>query len=162
MDPFSFLNHYNHDIQTLFLCSLLVAIICVTIYSRTILCCWSCIFLILSLVSSRAFPYLACHLRKLCCRVSITIVSGCNTRQAIVSACNTWQNSQQRCVCVCVCLVVMMKYTTEKSMIWVEKYYFALNRQEECWEISYLCNFCLCFDVLNVLFLVRACSPFSS
>ena len=23
-------------------------------------------------------------------------------------------------------------------MIWVEKYYFALNRQEECWEISYL------------------------
>jgi hypothetical protein len=65
-------------------------------------------------------------------------------------------------MCVCMRLVVMMKYITENSMIWVEKYYFALNRQEEFWEISYLCNFCLCFDVLNVLFLVQACSPFLS
>ena len=51
----------------------------------------------------------------------------------------------------CVCLVVAMKYITENSMITVEKYDFALNRQEECWEISYVCNLCLCFDVLNVL-----------
>jgi len=159
MDPFSFLNHYNHDMQTLFLCSLLVAIICVTIYSRTILCCWSCIFLILSLVSSRAFPYLARHyyVVEFQLLLFLVVIQGRLLFLLVIRG-RTVNNN----VCVCVWLVVMMKYITETSMIWVEKYYFALNRQEECWEISYLCNFCLCFDVLNVLFLVRACSPFSS